>query len=116
MRWNEIVNESTGVDGVLDYLKGEIERGGLAVSENSSDYIAGYFREHPEELAGFKAAVPEGAEPFKWLTQQFQVRFGERMMDFAFDVQDRLDAAAPPAPAKPVKRTRGKRPTPAQYD
>jgi hypothetical protein len=116
MRWNEIVTESTGVDGVLDHLKQEIERGGLAVSENSTDYIADYFRDHPEELAGFKAAVPEGEEPFRWLTKQFSVKFGIRMMDLAFDVQDRLDAAQPPAPPKPVKRTRGKRPTPAQYD
>lgn len=116
MRWNEIVSESTATDGVLDYLKSEIERGGLAVSENSSDYYAEYFKHHPEELAAVKAMVPQGMDLFRWLSTQFQVKFGTRMMDLAFDVQDRLDAAVPPPPPKPVKRTRSKRPTPAQYD
>lgn len=116
MRWNEIVNESTATDGVLDYLKQEIERGGLAVSENSSDYFAEYFKHHPQELEAVKALTPEGVDPFRWLTTQFQVKFGIRMMDLAFDVQDRLDAAVPPAPPKPIKRTRGSRPKPAQYD
>lgn len=85
MRWSEIVSEDNtqSFDGVFDYLKKEIERGGMAVSENSSDYIADYFKDKPDQLAAFNAAKPQGSGSYKWFAQQFKAKFGIGIMDLA---------------------------------